>query len=410
MCSLIPPVPAVRDRTSALCDAMAGAWPAFQRPELNRCQTSVLRVRHLFAEEIGHAAVAIREGSTLPASIVRTAAYGAVGNRPHMKSDRSIRTAISAGTTRRNRRRRVIMVAGLAMRTGLAQADGLDTVTPPPAMAVDPADGAFGAWQAVAAEVRATQPVWSSPLVTPTGMLEQRYRFDLDANRAGNGSATTELDGGKGVDLIVSDNTEIQFAAAPYFLRSGVAGTGRTDKGAIQPLAGFGDWPFLRVEQRLTSSPESEGNYVVSALLQVQAPSGIVPLSNDAWTYQPSLAFGKGWGAFDVQGTIGGVVPASNAATIGYQVQANVALQYHVQPIFWPELEMNWIYYANGRRGGLNQVSMTPGLIVGRFLLPDGLKVSVGVGYQVAVTPEYIANPLTPAYSHAWLFTARLNF
>ncbi len=324
---------------------------------------------------------------------------------------RSIRTALSVQASWPDRRVRAILTAGLVLRAGLAMAGGTEPAPQPVVVSdADPAGGGLAAWQAMAAQARATQPVWSSPLVTPTGMLEQRFRFDLDTNRAGNGTATTELDGGKGVDLIVGENTEVQFAAAPYFLRSGVAGTGRPAKGAIEPLAGFGDWPFLRIEQRLASSPESGGNYVVSALLQVQAPSGIVRLSNDAWTFQPSLAFGKGWGAFDIQGTAGVVLPTSNTAVIGDQVQTNIALQYHVLPVFWPELEANWTYYANGRRGGLNQVFLTPGLVVGRFVLPDGLKASVGVGYQFAVTPGYIANPLTPAYAHAWLLTTRLNF
>jgi hypothetical protein len=262
----------------------------------------------------------------------------------------------------------------------------------------------------LAAQARATQPSWSSPLVTTTGMLEQRLRVDIDQQHSGNGTNTTVIDGGKGLDLIVNETTEVQLAALPYDIRSGVPGTGPRNKGAIQPLAGFNDWPFFRVTERLASSPESEGNYVVSALLQIQAPAGIERLTNNAWEYLPSLAFGKGWGAFDIQGTIGGVLPASHASTIGYQVQTNLAFQYHVLDVLWPELEVNWTYYANGQRGGLNQVYLTPGLVVGRFLLPDGLKFTFGVGYQVAVAPAYIPKPQTPAYNNAWLFTTRLNF
>lgn len=272
------------------------------------------------------------------------------------------------------------------------------------------ADDLLAEWQDRVAQARATQPGWSSPLVTTTGLLEQRLRFDVNWQHAGNGTDSTLLDGGKGLDLIVSETTEIQIAAAPYSMRSGVPGTGRTQKGAIMPLAGFGDWPFLRVEERLFSSPASDGDSVVTALLQIQAPSGIERLTNDAWQYLPALAAGKGWGAFDIQGTIGAVIPASRASMIGYQVQANVALQYHVWDVFWPELEVNWTYYANGQRGGLNQIYLTPGLVVGRFVLPDGLKFTFGVGYQTAITPTYIPKPQTPAYNHAWLLTTRLNF
>jgi hypothetical protein len=83
-------------------------------------------------------------------------------------------------------------------------------------------------------------------LVTTTGLLEQRLRFDVSGQNAGNGTNTTMVDGGKGLDLIVSDSNEIQIAAPPYDVR-----TTPTGHGAFN---GFGDWAFLRGEQRLASS------------------------------------------------------------------------------------------------------------------------------------------------------------
>jgi hypothetical protein len=303
-------------------------------------------------------------------------------------------------------------------------AGGLDLTLPPASIPERPvvaaatdervdSDGIsalLAAWAERAARARATQPSWSSPLVTTTGLLEQRVRFDVAEQHSGNGTNTTVLDGGRGLDLIVSETNEIQIAAVPYYIRTGVPGTGRTNKGAIEPLSGFADWTFLRAEQRLASSPESGGNYVLTAWLQIQAPTGIARLTSGAWEYLPTLAFGKGWGAFDIQGTVGGVIPASRADIIGYQIQTNIAFQYHVRPVFWPQLEVNWTYYANGQRGGLHQVYLTPGLVVGRFRLADNLNFTFGVGYQSAVAPTYRAKPLTPAYNHAWLFTSRLNF
>ncbi|HEY4041165.1 MAG TPA: hypothetical protein VGM32_04885 [Rhodopila sp.] len=301
-------------------------------------------------------------------------------------------------------------------------ADGLDLTLPQSSLPVQPVadiappadtgggDGILAAWHAWVAQARATQPYWATPVATTTGLLEQRIRFDVDLQHSGNGTSTTDIDGGKGLDLIVNPTTEVQFAAPPYFIRSGVAGTGKSDKGAIPSLAGFNDWAFLRIKERLASSPNDEGNYLLSAFLQVQAPSGIARLTSDSWEWLPTIAFGKGWGAFDIQGTVGGVIPASHADIIGYQVATNVAFQYHIMPVFWPELEVNWTYYANGQRGGLNQVYLTPGLVVGRIRLPNDLGLTFGVGYQSAIAPSYIAKPQTPAFNHAWIFTTRLNF
>jgi hypothetical protein len=335
-------------------------------------------------------------------------------------------TRVTTGATRRCVR--FLAAAGIVLLLGAARhgaqaADGIDLTVPlsntfaQPTMAVkagapgdaDAVTSYFSSWSDRAAHARATQPTWSSPLVTTTGLLEQRVRFDLYEERSGNGTNTALIDGGRGLDLIVGDTSEIQIAAAPYLIRSGALPSSPGGK-PIAPLTGFADWPFLRLEQRLASSPASDGNYVLTTWLQIQSPTGIAPLTNSAWTYLPTLAFGKGWGAFDIQATVGGVLPAAHAATLGHQIQTNVALQYHVLDLLWPQIEVNWTYYPDGQRGGLNQVYLTPGLVVGRFSLSKDLKFTLGVGYQIAVAPQYRANPLAPAYNNNWVFTTRLNF
>jgi hypothetical protein len=249
---------------------------------------------------------------------------------------------------------------------------------------------------------RASQPDWSSPLSTTTALMEQRLRLDMYQQHSGNGADTTELDGGKGLDLIVSPTNEIQFALPPYEIRSATP--------TAKSFAGYGDWSFMRVEQRLFSANKDDGDYVVTAWLTLQAPTGIKSLTSSAWALQPTLAFGKGWGDFDVQGTIGGLLPTSNVHVLGQQIQSNTALQYHFDTVFWPELEVNWTYYPSGQRAGLNQVFLTPGVVVGRFDVGHGLKFTTGIGYQFAVSPDYRAKPLTPAYASGLIVTTRMNF
>ena len=203
------------------------------------------------------------------------------------------------------------------------------------------------------------------------------------------------------MDLIVSDSNEIQLALAPYEIRS--------MPGSPQ-VSGFGDWAFIKLEQRLASSPEDKDDYVLTTWLQIQAPVGIAAYTSGSWTFQPTLAFGKSWGSIDIQGTVAAVMPTTNVAKLGDQVQTNIALQYHVLPIFWPEVELNWTYYPNGQRAGLNQVFVTPGLTIGRFHLSDATTLTTGFGYQIAVAPPYRAKPLTPAYGNAVLFSSRVNF
>lgn len=319
------------------------------------------------------------------------------------------------------------ILGGTAWHSALA-GDGLDLTVPQAAIVADATTGPAAApasttrvdtgplaellkeWHAASAAAEATQPHWASPLVTTTPLLKQRLRFDVDEQHSGNGTDTTVIDGGKGLDLIVTPTNEIQLALPAYYLRTGVAGTGPKKTGAVAPLDGWNDWTFLRVEQRLASSPESAGNYVVTAWLQVAAPTGIPRLTSNSWEYIPTIAFGKGWGDFVVQSNVGVTIPASHSATIGHPVATNVAFQYHVASVFWPELEVNWTYYPDGQRGGLNQVYLTPGLILSSFDIGRGFHLTLGGGYQVAVSPMYRAKPLTPSYNHAWIFTTRLNF
>ena len=257
-------------------------------------------------------------------------------------------------------------------------------------------------WQALVAQARASQPTWATPLITTTGLLLHRYRFDLAEQHIGNGNQTTVLDGGKGLDLIVSSDTEIQVAMPPYDIRNTPTGKG--------VFSGFADWGFFRVKQQLASSPSSADDYVVSVLLQAQAPSGIPQLTGSAWTLLPTLAFGKGWGDFNVQASVTGTLPTSNVSTLGDQIQTSVAFQYRVMKVLWPEVEVTWTYWIAGQRDGLNQVFITPNLIIGRLPLADNLSLTTGFGYQIAVAPSYRPTPLTPSYGNAWVFTTRINF
>jgi hypothetical protein len=275
-------------------------------------------------------------------------------------------------------------------------------VSSAPAATKGPIETFFDDWDQMVRTARATQPTWSSPVVTTTALLEQRLRFDFESQRAGNGAETQVIDNGKGLDLIVGPDSEVQLAAPAYEIRS-------TANGKNQ-FSGFNDWAFLRFKQRLASSPEDAGDYIVSAWVQLQAASGIAQLTNHVFTVLPTLGFGKGFGPFVVQGTVGGVVPTSDENTIGAQFAGNVAFQYHVWERLWPEIEVNWTHFIDGPRDGKDQVFLTPGLVVGRFALSERLRCTFGVGYQFAVEPHFQSSPLLPSYNHAWIVTTRFNF
>jgi hypothetical protein len=231
--------------------------------------------------------------------------------------------------------------------------------------------------------------------------LENRLRFDVVWLHSGS-MGTTLLDGGKGLDLIVGRTTEVQIAVPPYIMRRSPADANK--------ITGFGDWPFFRIEERLASSPQNEKNYVITAFLQVQAPTGSQKLSNDVWVFSPMLGFGKGWRNFDIQGTITAGIPATTVMKTGRQLQTNLAVQYRFWDILWPEVEASWTYFPDGTRAGLHQLFLTFGLVIGRVTVTEDLRVTVGAGYQFTITPRYREHPFTPAFDRGWLLSTRFNF
>ena len=274
------------------------------------------------------------------------------------------------------------------------------STTPPPE--VNGLQAYFANWSARVAQAQASQPEWASPLVTTNPMLEERYRFDVPIEHIGNGSDTTNLDGGKGLDLIVAPTEEIQIGTPAYVIHSTPTGKG--------DYSGWGDYPVFRFKQRLLSSPQDEDNYVVSAWLQIQVPTGIEKVTNHAVTLLPTIGFGKGFGSFSIVGNFGAVIPTAYEGKLGIQVTNNAALQYRIFRYFTPEVEFNNTYWSNGTRNGRDQLFITPGLLIGRLPIAPGLGWTVGFGYQTAITPKFQASPLLPAYDHAWLLTTRFAF
>lgn len=262
--------------------------------------------------------------------------------------------------------------------------------------------GYLADWMNRANRAQAEQPHWITPLVTVTPRLEQEVRYDQFWEKRGNGSTLDVFDGGKGLELIPTETNEV-LINPPAYQYKGHTGS---------PANGWLDDQFLVVKQRLLSANEQNGNYIVSAFLGVTAASGNAAFTNKTWIVTPTIAGGKGWGDFDIQATSGIALPFKNTSTLGKSVATNVTFQYHVFKYFWPELELNDTYWIDGKeRGGKNQLLLTPGLILGRFVIHDRVKAIIGGGYQVAVTPRYIdTTEQTPAYNHAWILTARVTF
>jgi hypothetical protein len=229
-----------------------------------------------------------------------------------------------------------------------------------------------------------------APLFTVTPRLVQQFRYDVALQTKGN-ATTGNYGTGKGLELIPTEHTEILISAPPYVTHTA---PGLHD--------GFGDMTFL-FKYRLAAGTEEQGNYVVTALLNTTVPTGSYSNGSTHATFSPTLGFGKGWGAFDIQSTAGVILPTGDVDILGTPVGLNATFQYRLLKKFWPEVEVNSTFWTNGKNAGKKQVFLSPGLVVGRLHLWRRVGFAIGAGVQIAATTFH-------TYNHSWVTSVRFPF
>jgi hypothetical protein len=125
------------------------------------------------------------------------------------------------------------------------------------------------------------------------------------------------------------------------------------------------------MKYRLLAANEEEGNYVLTLFAGLTVPNGSENYSLLHYSFAPALAYGKGWGDFDIQGTIGTSIPDNGggvATGAGTPFLLNEVFQYHVVKFLWPEVEANYSYYPNGKNEGLSQLLSLQDLLSANFL------------------------------------------
>jgi hypothetical protein len=147
---------------------------------------------------------------------------------------------------------------------------------------------------------------------------------------------------------------------------------------------GFGDFQVL-VKYRIRAASEDNGNYILTAFLGATFPTGGANGEPDP-VVAPTIAYGKGYGAWDVQGTFGTTLPTGDEAVIGRTYAWNNTFQYHAAALWWFELEGNATWYRDGKNSGKQQTYVTPGLVVGRIPLTHRLKLAMGAAEQIPVS------------------------
>lgn len=252
-------------------------------------------------------------------------------------------------------------------------------------------DGYFADWFSRVAKTKAEQPNWITPLATTTPRLEEEFRYDQLWQVNSKGVTTNNYDGGKGLELIPSERVEVIFNAPPYLVHNDPS---------VQD--GFSDVGFL-VKYRLLSANLENGNYIVTAFLGWSLPTGDHKNGALHPVITPTVAYGKGFGNFDLQGTLGIGLPTQDTNIEGRTYSWNNTFQYRILRKLWPEVEFNSTFFQHGKNNGEKQNFVTPGLILGRFTLWKRVGLTCGAGYQIATTHFHATN-------HNGIFSIRFPF
>jgi hypothetical protein len=241
-------------------------------------------------------------------------------------------------------------------------------------------DGFISDWLNMVTQTQNQQPHWITPLATITPRLEQEFRYDLQWQTHNNGVTTDNYGVSKGLEIIPQKNTEVILSVPSYIVNN-----------PDSPQDGFGDWQFL-VKYRIAAANEESGNYILTAFYQMSLPTGQYQEGAKSPIITPTLAYGKGYKAFDVQGTLGGSLPTGNEPAIGRSILWNNTLQYRVLRKFWPETEINFTHYYDGSHNGKTSVYITPGLVLGRFPIHNRVAFTFGGGFEIAATSFHPTN------------------
>jgi hypothetical protein len=222
-------------------------------------------------------------------------------------------------------------------------------------------------------------------------------RTDIVRQIAPARTDTWNIDNSKGINLVPWANTELVVNLPPYIIHNTTA------------VNGFGDFSFL-AKYRIASGNAQHGCYTLSAWALTTVPTGSAKNGSTNASVQPNLGAGKGLGNFDVQSTIGATLPTGYPAitTTGRPILWNIAAQYRIGKLFWPEIESNATFYKGGSNNGKTQEFITPGIIIGKCALrPSDPKsrpgLAFGGGLQIATSRFH-------TYNHELVLTARWIF
>ena len=251
-------------------------------------------------------------------------------------------------------------------------------------------------WPEAAVQTQDLQPHWASMLGVPSTGLTQGFRYHYTAQTLANGTEITNYGSNKGLELILSDNFQVQIGVPAYIDKE-------TQKSST---SGWGDEAVLG-KYRFSSANEESGNYVLSGSLGLSLPTGSTGFTSHSTIFTPVLAAGKGWGTrqreIDVQSLVSFGIPDHNLSNLGMPLSWNTGVQARVFRHFWPEIEANYTHWYKGPYDGRNQFLLTYGFVFD-YRIMEREKLTLGIGYQEPKGTSF------SAFAREWISMMKISF
>ena len=237
------------------------------------------------------------------------------------------------------------------------------------------------------------QPTWMGPLIQSDARLSQAMRVSV-SDAGAPGEQILNYGNNHGTSVIAARRFQFDFDPPSFF---------RNHSAAFPD--GFGN-AGTQVKCRIASGNAQHGNFALTAIdFHGFAPRA---LQNGMFTAfeVPKIAAGIARGRFDVQSTLGGVLPWGKIVAQGRTVEWNVTGQVHPTSHTWFDIEDNAAFFFGGPFDGKTQNFITPAafyMIRRRQWEATHPVFVVDTGMQIAASAFHL-------YNHNWIPEVRILF
>ena len=191
------------------------------------------------------------------------------------------------------------------------------------------------------------QPSWMGPLIQSDARLAQALRFSV-SNQYAPGEHIFIYGNNHGLSTVIANRFQWDLNPPSYFRNH-----------SSQFKDGFGN-AATQLKYRIISGNEQHGNFAVTAITSYSFAQRAYENFMLTSYFDPRIAAGIARGRFNVQTTIGGLLPTGKIEQQGRLIEWNLTGQVHPASRLWFDVEDNAAFVKGSPYDGKTQNFITP--------------------------------------------------